>query len=136
MSTTICFSALAIRIWSVRHELVYDAYEQSDPSKRISMAREALKIAPDCAQAYVLLAEDDAKTPQEALHYYEQGVAAGERAMEPGEFEELTGDFWEVIETRPYMRAREGLASTLWGFGPGRRSASALSGDAAPQPER
>ena len=48
------------------------------------------------------------------LQYYEQGVAAGERALGEKFFKENAGHFWGLIETRPYMRAREGLANTLW----------------------
>jgi tetratricopeptide (TPR) repeat protein len=32
-------------------------------------------------------------------------------------FEEETGHFWGILETRPYMRAREGLAACLWELG-------------------
>src|SRR5262249_1996119 len=31
--------------------------------------------------------------------------------------QENLGHFWGVLETRPYMRAREGLATTLWTMG-------------------
>ena len=35
----------------------------------------------------------------------------------PRDFEEAAGDFWSILETRPYMRAREGLAYSLWKLG-------------------
>ncbi len=35
----------------------------------------------------------------------------------PEFFEENVGHFWGIVETRPYMRARLGLAFTLWGTG-------------------
>ena len=38
-------------------DLIYDAWELADPIKRSRLARKALKISPDCADAYVLLAE-------------------------------------------------------------------------------
>src|SRR5262249_38122431 len=53
---------------------------------------------------------------QEAKDYYEKGVHAGERALGAA-FEEDVGHFWGIIETRPYMRAREGLAMCLWQLG-------------------
>jgi hypothetical protein len=37
--------------------MIYDAREIADPVKRVSLARKAFKISPDCADAYVLLAE-------------------------------------------------------------------------------
>jgi len=96
-------------------DLMYDAWEATG-SRRVKLARQALEISPDCADAYVLLAEH-ARSPQEAKELYEQGVRAGERALGPRTFEEDVGHFWGLIETRPYMRAREGLANMLWLLG-------------------
>jgi len=96
-------------------ELMYDAWEATG-SRRVKLARQALEISPDCADAYVLLAEEARSLP-EAKRLYEQGVSAGERALGPQMFEEDAGHFWGIIETRPYMRARAGLASCLWQLG-------------------
>jgi tetratricopeptide (TPR) repeat protein len=93
-------------------ELVYEALENSG-KRRLELAREALTISPDCADASVLLAEATAN-PREARHLYEQGVQAGERALGPEAFAEAAGHFWGLVETRPYMRARLGLAQVLW----------------------
>jgi tetratricopeptide (TPR) repeat protein len=98
-------------------DLIYQAFEIPNPAKRISLARRALAISPDCADAYVLLAEEQARTLEEALDYYAQGVDAGERALGAKTFEEDAGHFWGLNETRPYMSARLGLAQTLWEFG-------------------
>ena len=73
-------------------------------------------MSPDCADAYVLLAEDDARSVGRAKSYFEQGMAAGERAL-GDKFDEYVGHFWGVTETRPYMRTRRGLASCLWSMG-------------------
>jgi tetratricopeptide (TPR) repeat protein len=48
---------------------------------------------------------------------FEQGVAAGERALGRRVFREDVGDFWLIVETRPYMRARAALAAALWRLG-------------------
>ena len=95
-------------------ELMYQAWEESNPARRIILAHEALEVSPNCADAYVLLAEEEADTVKRALEYYEQGVAAGERALGEDYFKENVGYFWGLLETRPYMRARQGLANTLW----------------------
>src|SRR5690242_5951519 len=91
------------------HEVLLQAYQTPDPDRKAVLAKLALKICPDCADAYVLLAELSGKSRQ-ALELYEKGVAAGERALGPEAFRENAGHFWGVLETRPYMRAREGLA--------------------------
>jgi tetratricopeptide (TPR) repeat protein len=93
-------------------EVIYQAL-QAHGTRRTALARQALTISADCADAYVLLAEA-ATNPQEARHLYEQGVVAGERALGEETFREEAGHFWGLVETRPYMRAREGLAHVLW----------------------
>jgi tetratricopeptide (TPR) repeat protein len=94
-------------------ELMYEAFDARGPS-RAALARQALAISPDCADAYLLLAEETASSAEEARELLEQGVAAGERALGPEPFEEDVGSFWGILETRPYMRARAALAETLW----------------------
>jgi tetratricopeptide (TPR) repeat protein len=98
-------------------DLVYQAYEAPSRAKAVKLARQALELSPDCAEAYVLLAEAEAKTVEQARAYYQKGVEAGERALGPEAFEEDVGHFWGLLETRPYMRARQGLAETLWLLG-------------------
>lgn len=96
-------------------DLMYEAWTASG-KRRTTLAHKALEISPDCVDAYVLLAEE-AASPAQAKTLYEQGVAAGERALGLEFFQENVGHFWGIVETRPYMRAREGLAHVLWLLG-------------------
>ena len=96
-------------------ELAYDAME-AEGRLRVKRARQALSISADCADAWVILAED-ASTAEIALERYEQGVAAGVRAIGADRFGTLAGEFWEHLDSRPYMRARLGLAQTLRSLG-------------------
>jgi tetratricopeptide (TPR) repeat protein len=98
-------------------EVMYEAWEESNPARRISLAHKALKISPDCADAYVLLAEEEADTVQRALELYQKGVIAGRRTLGEDFFKENVGYFWGLLETRPYMRAMQGKASCLWQMG-------------------
>jgi tetratricopeptide (TPR) repeat protein len=93
--------------------LMHQAFEEPNEQRRVQLAKDALGICPDCADAYVLLAEH-ATSRKEALRLYEQGVAAGERALGAHAFQRDVGHFWGILETRPYMRARLGLAHSLW----------------------
>jgi tetratricopeptide (TPR) repeat protein len=102
-------------------DVMYQAWDAVGP-QRIKLARKALEISADCADAYVLLAEETARTPEEAKPLYEQGVKAGERALGPEVFKEDVGHFWGILETRPYMRARAGLAQCLWAMGEHRQA--------------
>jgi tetratricopeptide (TPR) repeat protein len=91
-------------------ELAYDAME-AHGRLRIKRARQALALSEQCADAWVVLAEE-ASTSAVAIERYERAVAAGTAAL--GErFASLCGEFWEHLETRPYMRARLGLAQAL-----------------------
>src|SRR5205823_8590382 len=96
--------------------VMYAAWEQTTSRSRIALARKALGISPLCADAYVLLAEE-ARSVEEARDYYAKGVEAGELALGPRRFKQCAGHFWGFLETRPYMRARAGLASTLLQLG-------------------
>lgn len=97
-------------------EIIFDAWEEPSRKKRVTMAKKSLAVSPLCADAYVLLAQDSAETPQQALAFYRQGVAAGEKSLGDS-LQDDAGDFWGLIETRPYMRALQGLATSLWQTG-------------------
>lgn len=97
-------------------QLLQEAFEADDRDEIQVLVRKALEIWPDCADAYSLLAEE-AKGPRETLHYYTEAVAAGKRDIGPKLFRELTGHFWSALETRPFMRAMNGLANSLWLLG-------------------
>jgi len=92
-------------------DLVYRAFEARG-RRRLQLARKALELSADCADAYIILAEES-RGLDAARALYEQAVAAGERALGPEVFAKETGKFWDVVETRPYMRARFGLAGAL-----------------------
>ena len=96
-------------------DLIYEAWQVAG-ERRVSLARKALELWPDCADGYVLLAQA-ASSLEEARELLERGVVAGERAVGRRVFVEDAGDFWLIFETRPYMRARGALAATLWRLG-------------------
>lgn len=98
-------------------ELIYDAWETDNKKRRIKMAKEALSIFPDCADAYNILAQDAAKSLQESEGYYRQGMQAGRRDLGEKTFKKDIGYFWEILETRPYMRAQTGLMQCSWAQG-------------------
>ena len=98
-------------------DLMYDAWDASSTRERVGLARQALDMSPDCADAYVLLAEEASRNLGEACKLYQKGVEAGERALGEAFFEENVGHFWGMLESRPYMRARAGLAQSLWLLG-------------------
>lgn len=98
-------------------DIMYDAWEASDPRRRIALAKKALEISPLCADAYVLLSQETAKDLDQAIELYRRGVEVGEKAIGKAAFRDDVGHFWGLLETRPYMRARQGLAQSLWDNG-------------------
>ena len=97
-------------------DIVYEAWETDDRKERIRMAKEALAISPDCADAYNLLAEEE-KTLEDARDLYKKGIEAGRRALGEEIFKENTRHFWGYVPTRPYMRSRAGYMECLWSLG-------------------
>ena len=97
-------------------EIMYDAWESQSEKEAVALAQKALSVSADCADAYNLLAES-ARCLEEATRLYRCGVEAGERALGKKAFKEDVGYFWGILETRPYMRARAGLAQCLWSAG-------------------
>jgi tetratricopeptide (TPR) repeat protein len=97
-------------------DVIYDAWERATARSRIALARKALAMSPLCADAYSILAEE-ARSVEEARDLYARGVEAGELALGRKGFEEYPGHFWGYLETRPYMRARAGLAGALLKLG-------------------
>ncbi len=92
-------------------ELIIEAYD-SPFEKGKKLAQEAIKLDSTNADAYVYLAESEPDLKSK-LYYYSKGVEAGEKAIGENEFKELKGHFWAAHETRPFMRAKGGLANCL-----------------------
>jgi tetratricopeptide (TPR) repeat protein len=98
-------------------EIMYDAWDSETARERIKLAKKALSVSPDCADAYNLLADEEARTLDEAKELYQKGVEAGERALGKKVFKEYKGHFWGYFPSRPYMRSRAGLMRCLWESG-------------------
>lgn len=101
-------------------ELMFEAWEAPTRKQAIALARKALRLSPDCADAYNLLAEATTKTYEDALELYRQGMEAGARALGKATFKRDVGYFWGLIKTRPYMRALSGVAGGALEPGPAR----------------
>ena len=97
-------------------ELVYQAWESPTQRQRERLAKKALEIDADCVDAHIIFAEH-APDPRSALKRYQMALEAGERNLGPKAFQEDVGHFWGLMTTRPYMRARRGLAQRLWAVG-------------------
>lgn len=97
-------------------DVMYQAWEATTSRQRMALAHKALTISPLCADAYNLLAEE-VEAAEETRALYVRALEAGELALGRKAFKEYDGHFWGFLETRPYMRARAGLAVTLLKLG-------------------
>ncbi len=93
-------------------ELLIEA-QDCPPNKGRKLVHEAIKLDPTNADAYVYLAENESNL-ETILQYYSKGVEAGKKAIGENGFKELKGHFWAAHETRPFMRAKAGLANCLY----------------------
>ena len=106
-------------------DLCFEAY-QSRGRRQMQLARQALEIDPGCCEAMLILANRKEGDPREALPLLEQAVEAGAARLGKEMFDDNAGHFWGILETRPYMRARHALATTLMNLGQFDRAADHL----------
>ena len=106
-------------------ELLDRAWEETSVKKRATLVQKALALCPDIPDAFVILGNDalDSGKPEEAIGHYRKGLEAGEKELGAEAFTNDKGHFWGLPETRPYMRARFGLASALHKSGSVREAA-------------
>jgi len=90
--------------------IVDRALDEDSKRKRVELAKQAIALCSDCADAYLILAEDAARDAGEERKLLTQAVEAGRRAIGEDRFDGLKGAFWNALVTRPYMRARLRLA--------------------------
>jgi len=93
--------------------MMYKAWALPIRSARVRAAKLALSACPDCADAYVLLAEEDAESPDEAESLFRKGLEAGARALGAEAIAKPEMDLWADVLARPYLRALLGLGFAL-----------------------
>jgi tetratricopeptide (TPR) repeat protein len=96
------------------HDLALEAHSLRTPKQRILAAQKAIEMDPDCAEAYIILADEFGETPLDEIEYYEKAIAAAQRTLGESFFKENKGHFWGLHETRSFMRAKQFMAQSLW----------------------
>ena len=92
-------------------DLVASACDES-PEKGLEMVKKALEIDPDCADAYLFLA-NKTKDIDEAIELSKKAMTGARKKLGEDVFKNDVGHFWGIVETRPYMRAKAGYAELL-----------------------
>jgi len=93
--------------------LAFEAMESETEAQARKLAKRALAKDPDCVDALVVLGGIESDSPRKMIEALQKAVAAGERSLGAAFIKKNKGHFWGLIETRPYMRALEQLASLL-----------------------
>lgn len=90
---------------------IYQALE-SIGNERYQLAEKALKIYPNCADAYNILAERE-KLLAKAAKVFAKGMEVGKEDLGLDFFKNNIGHFWGMDESRGFMRAKFNYAVTL-----------------------
>jgi tetratricopeptide (TPR) repeat protein len=86
---------------------------QAKGRRRVELAHKALRTDPDCVDAYLLLAEEEASTDEAKLRGYHQALEVAERLLGDQGREPPGSEFWASLEAHPYLEARFALANHL-----------------------
>jgi len=82
--------------------------------KKLEYLAKALELEPDNLDASRMIAELNAKSPEEQLVAFSSLLEKGDSLMEQGGYlQDDVGDFWGILETRPYMRLRHSYFELL-----------------------
>ncbi|MCC7530174.1 MAG: hypothetical protein IT342_16740 [Candidatus Melainabacteria bacterium] len=84
----------------------------SEGKQRVALAKEALDIFADCAEAHSLIAEETSERPARIKHY-RKAISAAEKVLGNDWERRYKGSFWLASETRPLMHAMAMLAIDL-----------------------
>lgn len=90
------------------------AEEADSRKKRLEYLKKALELEPNHLDAARMLAKENAKTADEYLEALAALIKKGDKLMEQeGYFSSSMGEFWLLLETRPYMRLHSEYLHTL-----------------------
>ncbi len=95
-------------------ELAENAGSDADVLK---YAKKALKLDPNNLDAERMAIQYSGQDEITQLKALKQAVAHGRELMKQQGMDEMIGDFWAVLETRPYMRLRRAYVDALTDLG-------------------
>jgi tetratricopeptide (TPR) repeat protein len=95
------------------HELLCAAEDAENPIEMIPPLLRAVRLDPACINARLTLLRIAGGPASEVIDELQELLALAEQELGASFIEENRGFFWQLIETRPYMRLRAELAQTL-----------------------
>ena len=100
-------------------DIMYDAWLTDDLDEQRALALQALELSPDCADAYLFMADLKSRSDDDALQWCFRAVEAGERALGLAYPDPDPPDLTGKISAYPYFRATLMLAFKLIDVGRG-----------------
>lgn len=91
-------------------ELAFKAMETDNPGEVFVSTLEALVFDPDCIDALMLASKLTASSDWDLIEKIKLVITRAEKKMGKKFINEHRGQFWGVVETRPFMRALDFLA--------------------------
>ncbi|MCK9997418.1 MAG: hypothetical protein KAH56_14180 [Candidatus Krumholzibacteria bacterium] len=98
-------------------ELAFEAYESADGDSALELVDKALLVDSDCVDALTVRAFLTIEDAGELVSALEHAATCGKNRLGEEFFAEFMGDFWPMVEARPYMRTIKQLAEVLWAIG-------------------
>lgn len=94
---------------------ILKAYSTDDKSERIELAKKALELDENCVDAYLLLANEDSTSDEEALKMIDKAIEIASAKMTSSDHPK---GFWATnFATREYLRAIGQKSELLWKMG-------------------
>ncbi len=98
-------------------EMAFQAFESAKQEMADELTQKALTIDPDCVDALTIRAFLDSENASQLIAALEHAATRGENRLGEDFFAEFMGDFWPMVEARPYLRSIKQLAEVLWNVG-------------------
>ena len=98
-------------------ELAFQAFETEDPQAALKLVEQALELDAECVDALTIHAFLTSEEASELIERIEHAASCGENRLGEDFFSEFLGDFWPMVEARPYLRTIKQLAQVLWMVG-------------------
>src|SRR5690349_21294663 len=98
------------------NELVYEAMEVDNDEDAFTLVQSALLLDPQCILAYEYLAECEL-LPALSVPHYAWAVQLGRRRFGGAFLEKNKGRFWQLDETKPFMRCLYGYGRNCYYLG-------------------
>jgi tetratricopeptide (TPR) repeat protein len=98
-------------------ELAFQGFESEDIKEAQKLVEQALELDPECVDALTIHAFLTSEDAADLIERIEHAASCAENRLGEDFFSEFLGDFWPMVEARPYMRTIKQLAQVLWMVG-------------------